>query len=211
MAAAMTRVLIIGAGVSGPVAAMALQHIGIDAVVFEAHPLTTAEVGSYLTVATNGMNALRAIGAEACVTAAGFPTRHTVLLSGTGKCLATVALGATGRDALASHTLKRAHLHRALYDEASRRGVRFEFGRRLLDIDNSTRGAVAKFDDGSEARGDLVIGCDGVHSVVRRLIDPAAPAPRHVGLLNFGGHTLGVAAGEPGIWHMIFGRRAFFG
>jgi 2-polyprenyl-6-methoxyphenol hydroxylase-like FAD-dependent oxidoreductase len=48
--------------------------------------------------------------------------------------------------------------------------------------------------------------------VVRTLIDPAAPAARYVGLTNFGGVTRGAAAGiEPGAWHLVFGRRAFFG
>ena len=67
------------------------------------------------------------------------------------------------------------------------------------------------FDDGSDAVGDLLIGSDGVHSAVRTMIDPQAPAPRYVGLLNFGGYTAGVQHGEPGAWHMIFGARAFFG
>ena len=46
---------------------------------------------------------------------------------------------------------------------------------------------------------------------MRRTIDPNAPAPRYVGLLNFGGYTPGVAVATPGTWHMIFGKRAFFG
>ena len=50
-----------------------------------------------------------------------------------------------------------------------------------------------------------------MHSATRSIIDPEAPAPRYVGLLNFGGYTLGTAVGEPGAWHMIFGGRAFFG
>ena len=70
----MTRVLVIGGGVAGPVTAMALQRAGIDAVVYEAYPPSTEEVGSYLTVATNGLDALRAIDAHGPVLAAGFPT-----------------------------------------------------------------------------------------------------------------------------------------
>ena len=46
----MTRALIIGAGIAGPATAMALQRVGITATVYEAHPRTGAEVGSYLTV-----------------------------------------------------------------------------------------------------------------------------------------------------------------
>ena len=48
---------------------------------------------------------------------------------------------------------------------------------------------VATFEDGTQATGDLLVGADGVHSATRRLLDPAAPAPRYVGLANFGGYT----------------------
>ena len=56
------KALIIGAGVCGPVTAMALQRAGIDAVVYEPRP--GGGRGSYLTVATNGLDALRAIDAQ---------------------------------------------------------------------------------------------------------------------------------------------------
>ena len=58
----------------------------------------------------------------------------------------------------------------------------------------------------------MLIGADGVHSIVRRAIDARAPDARYVGLTNFGGVTR--AAGgdiEPGAWHLIFGKHAFFG
>jgi len=80
----MARVLIIGGGVAGPVTAMALQRAGIQAVVYEAHaPTTDEEVGSCLTVATNGIDALRAIDAHRPVLAAGFPTPTNLLYSST--------------------------------------------------------------------------------------------------------------------------------
>ena len=66
------KALIVGAGVCGPVTAMALQQAGIAAEVFEARR-PAAEAGSYLTVATNGLDALRAIDAHGPVLAAGFP------------------------------------------------------------------------------------------------------------------------------------------
>jgi 2-polyprenyl-6-methoxyphenol hydroxylase-like FAD-dependent oxidoreductase len=71
---------------------------------------------------------------------------------------------------------------------------------------------VARFEDGTRATADLLVGADGVHSATRRLIDPAAPEGRYVGLVNFGGYTPNArVAAEPGNWQMIFGRRAFFG
>jgi 2-polyprenyl-6-methoxyphenol hydroxylase-like FAD-dependent oxidoreductase len=60
----MTRALIVDGVVAGPVTAMALQRAGIQAAVYEAHAPTSQEVGSCLTVASNGIDALRAIDAH---------------------------------------------------------------------------------------------------------------------------------------------------
>jgi FAD-dependent urate hydroxylase len=209
----MTTALIVGGGVAGPVTAMALQHAGIDAAVYEADTPTTGEVGSYLSVAANGIDALRAIDAHRPVLAAGFPTPTNVLWSGRGKRLAAVSNGGRLADGTTAHTIKRARLYRALHQQAADRGVRIAFGRRLAGAETTLDGRVlARFADGTEATGDLLVGADGVHSVTRRLLDPAAPGGRYVGLVNFGGYTPDAALDtELGAWQLIFGRRAFFG
>ena len=56
-------------------------------VVYEAHVPRPDDAGSDLTVATNGLDALRAVGADKPVLADGFPTPTNVLLSGTGRRL----------------------------------------------------------------------------------------------------------------------------
>ena len=118
---AMTRALVIGAGIAGPVTGMALGKADIEAAVFHAYPLMPEDVGSFLTVATNGLDALRAIGADQTVLATGFPTACNLMVSGTGKRLGTVSNGGALRDGTVAHTVKRARLNRALHQEASRR------------------------------------------------------------------------------------------
>ena len=208
----MHKVLIAGGGIAGPVTAMALQKAGIDAEVFEAHRPGGGDAGSYLTVATNGLDALRAVGADEPVLAAGFPTPTNLLLSGTGRRLGAVSNGGRLADGTVSHTIKRARLYQTLHEEAAARGIGVHYGKRLVGAEPAAGGGVvAAFEDGTRVAGDLLVGADGVHSPTRRLIDPAAPSPRYVGLANFGGYTPGSAIGEPGVWRMIFGRRAFFG
>jgi FAD-dependent urate hydroxylase len=203
--------LIIGGGVCGPVTAMALQRAGIDVTVYEARSRSAADAGSYLTVASNGLDALHAIGADAPVRAAGFATPTAVLLSGTGTQLGRVPIGSTQRPDLVSRTIRRSCLYEVLHREAVQRGLRVEYDMRLVGVDHRAGGVVARFANGSDARGDVLIGCDGIHSATRRIIDPGAPEPRYVGLLNFGGYTRDVSATPPGEWRMIFGARAFFG
>jgi 2-polyprenyl-6-methoxyphenol hydroxylase-like FAD-dependent oxidoreductase len=207
--------LIIGAGVAGPVAAMALQKAGIDARVVEAHPLDSGEVGSYFTISPNGLDALAAVDALHVARAEGFAHRRNVLRGSSGHVLADIPLGEPLADGTPALTMKRPRLARRLADEATRRGIVIERGRRLRTAARVDDRVVATFEDGSTVTADLLIGADGVHSVVRRLIDPNAPDGRYVGLTNFGGVTSAGAVPtpdlEPETWDFTFGRRAFFG
>ena len=53
--------LVIGCGIGGPVAAMALQKGGIDATVFEAYERSSEFAGSFLNLASNGLDALKTL------------------------------------------------------------------------------------------------------------------------------------------------------
>jgi 2-polyprenyl-6-methoxyphenol hydroxylase-like FAD-dependent oxidoreductase len=73
-------------------------------------------------------------------------------------------------------------------------------------------GVTAHFADGSTARADVLIGADGIHSTVRRLIDPAAPEPRFAGTVGFGAQVPATElAPTEGRMYMTFGKRCFFG
>jgi FAD-dependent urate hydroxylase len=205
--------LIVGGGVAGPVAAMALQRAGMESVVYEAYAGGAEEAGSFLTFASNGLDALRTIDAHRLVLERGFPTPRMEIQSGTGKHLGVVPNGGTLPDGTVSHTLKRSDLYRTLRDEAIRRGARVEHGKRLTDAETRPDGGVvARFEDGTEAEGDLLIGADGIHSRTRHIIDPSAPEARYIPVLNIGGYADGVRVqAEPETFHMVFGKRAFFG
>jgi FAD-dependent urate hydroxylase len=144
--------------------------------------------------------------------AAAFPTPVITLRSATGKHLGESRTGGSLPDGTISQTIKRADLYRVLHDQATSRGIRIEHGKRLVAAEETGDGVRAVFADGSDAAADVLIGCDGVHSTVRRIIDPAAPAPTYAGLLNTGGYVRGVRVdAEPGSFEMIFGKHAFFG
>src|SRR5215204_5499279 len=205
--------LIIGGGVAGPVAAMALRQAGIDSVVYEAYAGGADDAGAFLTFASNGLDALRTIDAHHLVLSEGFPTLRMTIQSGTGKHLGAIPNGGTLPDGTVSQTLKRFDLYRTLRDEAVRRGARVEHGKRFVDAGITPNGGgVARFEDGTEAEGDFLVGADGIHSRTRRIIDPSAPGARYIPVLNIGGYASGVRApAEPGTFRMVFGKRAFFG
>jgi 2-polyprenyl-6-methoxyphenol hydroxylase-like FAD-dependent oxidoreductase len=67
------------------------------------------------------------------------------------------------------------------------------------------------FRDGSTVVADLVVGADGINSIVRTLIDPSAPKPTNVPLLNVGGVADISVDADIGSTYFVFGRHAFLG
>lgn len=205
---AIKTALVIGGGVAGPVAALALRRAGVEATVHEAHPATADGVGAMLTIAPNGLDALRAVGAEEAVRAVGLPMERMVMAAGGGRTLGELP-GLPGLPP--SRALWRSDLYRALRDHAVAEGVRIEHGHRLVGVDETPDGVTARFADGGTASADVLVGADGIDSTVRTLIDPAAPAAEHVPLLNLGAVAdIAVPAG-PDTLYFVFGRRAFLG
>jgi len=197
------KALIIGGGIAGPVTAMALQRAGIDSVVYEAYGRGSDGVGAFLTLAVNGLEALKILDLKDAVCHLGMDTPAMKLISG-GKELTSQPMPA--------RTVARTDLYETLRDEAVRRGIAIEYGRRLENATATPTGVRASFAGGTSAQGDLLVGADGLRSRTRTVIDPKAPRARHVGLLNTGGYARGLnLPGEPGVAHFVFGRRCFFG
>ncbi|MBE1878107.1 FAD-dependent oxidoreductase [Myceligenerans pegani] len=202
-------VIIIGAGIAGPVTAMALRKAGIRAEVYEAYDSGADGVGAFLSLAPNGLAALDLIGIDPR-DLGGFDTTALELRGATGRPLARIPMGRG--DGPATQSVRRADLYAALRDEALRRDIPIHYGKRLTGVTTTPGGVEAAFADGTTAHGDLLLGADGVRSRVRSLLDPDSPDPRYTGLLNTGGYATGVDVDTPaGLFVMQFGRRAFFG
>ena len=201
--------LVIGGGIAGPVAAMALRKAGIQATVYEAYAGTADGVGGGLGIAPNGQNALAVLDAQHVVTDIGLPVTAMVMTNSSGRRLAEFP-GPPGLPVM--QYVWRAELGGGLVDEAASRGVRTEHGKRLVSIDERPDGVTARFADGTTATADVLIGADGIRSTARSLIDPNAPKPRYTKLISFGGSTadMGLPATN-GEMIFVFGRRAFFG
>ncbi|MGW3852836.1 FAD-dependent oxidoreductase [Streptomyces fagopyri] len=201
--------LVIGGGIAGPVAAMALRQAGIEATVHEAYDSTAGGAGGGMTIAPNGQNALDAIGAGDLVRAIGTPVTAMGLRSWTGKHLAQFAPPSR---LPSPRFVWRADLYRAIHDEAERRSVPIHHGKRLTGTTDTASGITAHFADGTQASADVLIGADGIRSTVRSLIDPAAPEPNYAGLVCFGArmHRSKMPSTD-GVMYMCFGKRAFFG
>jgi len=162
------RALIVGGGIGGLAAAVALQRVGIQVAVFEKAP-HIIEVGTGLSLWSNAMVALRRFGLEAAALEAGSVIEQTRTFLSTGEPFGSVDFAALGEKAGApSICLHRATLQRLLLDAALNgdpRSVRT--GRECTGFEADAAGVAARFSDGSREHGDVLIGADGIHSVIR--------------------------------------------
>jgi 2-polyprenyl-6-methoxyphenol hydroxylase-like FAD-dependent oxidoreductase len=197
--------IIIGGGIAGPVTALALHKAGITATVYEAYENVTAAPGGSLAIAPNGIAALGVIGADDIVTAVATPSdRMEMSVDSASVQMPTVAgVGPY-------QCVDRNHLHRALHDEAERRGIAIEYGKRLVDVTETPDEVTAVFADGSTVTADVLIGADGVRSTVRGLISPANPGPNYTGLLGVEGIARHTVDAPLGTMTFAFGKRAYY-
>ncbi|WP_226531214.1 FAD-dependent oxidoreductase [Microbacterium paraoxydans] len=208
----MPRAIIIGGGVAGPATALFLQRAGWEAEVFEARTEPGAYGGLFLNVATNGLAVLDRLDLRDALVADGHLCPRMVMRSGKGRTLGVVPNGPAGDPGRGSVVVRRARLHEVLREGVEAAGVAYAFGKRLERIEERLDRIVAHFADGSTAEGDVLIGADGVGSLVRTEIDPDAPAPAGSGLISVGGFARVPGLDPtPGEQYMVFGAKSFFG
>ena len=200
--------MIIGSGIAGSVAALALRRAGIEPTVFEAYDRPPDDVGGELMLAPNGIDALGVVGVGDDLHRLGSPIRRTVMTDGRGRQFGEFE---HLPDLPPSRAIRRADLQRLLREQAEAAGVRIVYGRRFVAATDTPDGITASFADGSSATADVLIGADGIRSTVRRLIDPSAPMARYTGMLGFGGAVQAPQVSEPGVMHLANGHDGFFG
>ena len=194
------RALIVGVGIGGLAAGIALRKAGWDVRIFERAPVPR-EIGFGIGLAPNAVAALRELGvAEAVLARAATPLRGEIRHPD-GRPIRRIAADATRfRNAQLMRMVQRPVLHRALLDAVG--PERVEADRRASAFESDASSVAVRFTNGSVESGDLLIGADGVHSTVRSQIHNAEPPPQSSGYISLRGTSPAVAAldGMQGIW-----------
>jgi len=175
------KVLIIGSGIAGLSAAIALRRVGIEVKIHERAP-ELHEVGAGISLWYNALRALEYIGAVEAVRQRAIPMTHSELRTHNGNVIVTRLDARRMAESLGVpefvSMIHRADLVAALASLLPA-GVA-HYGCRCVEVSQTDRQAVAKFADGTHVTADVILGADGISSVVRNSI-LGKQMPRYAG------------------------------
>lgn len=175
------KALVVGGGIGGLSAAIALRRAGIDVDLVEIHTKWTVyHVG--IVVQGNFIRAMVALGiADECV-AAGFPYDGVEFRDLQGNLLADIhGIKLAGPSYPSDLGLTRPALHEVLSRNAIKVGTNVRLGVTFNEIRQFDDRVEVSFTDGTTGTYDVVIGADGVNSKVRQTIFGEEFKPKYTG------------------------------
>ncbi len=172
------RAIIIGGGIGGITTALALRRVGFDVVVFE-RAEELREVGSGLPLWANALRAFHTLGLSNIVEPLGQPVTRGSITHWRGDMLVNANMEKLlKRQETMNMVVHRAELLSALLNELGTENV--YLGMTCVGCTQDETGVSAYFADGKVARGDLLVGADGLHSTIRSQLF-GATKPRYAG------------------------------
>lgn len=183
------KVIVIGAGVGGTSAALALQKLGHEVVVYD-RMRENRPVGAALSLWSNGVKVLNWLGLGAQVAALGGQMDDMAYYDGhTGDEMCRFSLApVTAQTGQRPYPVARADLQQLMMDAVGAENIRL--GRQLTGVCEADGVVTATFADGSIDTADLLIGADGARSIVRDYVtEPSGirPERRYSGYVNYNG------------------------
>lgn len=172
------HIAVIGGGIAGLTAAIALRKRGLNPVIFEAAPDIKA-LGAGLVLAANAIRGLERLGIADKVVPAGQVLDRFAILDQHGKVISQAdnrALAA--RYGVNNFAIHRVDLHRILLAQLGDIAVRT--GKKAISCTQTPEAVHLQFQDGSTYDAAAVVVADGIHSAIRRQLVPGS-APRYAG------------------------------
>ena len=186
-------ILIVGGGIGGLTLALELAQRGIAHRIFEAAP-EIKPVGVGVNLLPHATKILGELGLESALARVAVETAESRFYNRFGQLIYKEPLGRRAGLGWPQFSIHRADLQAALMARvasvAGRKGARsLELGRKCIGFEQDDAGVTLRFEDGSSVRGAAAIGCDGIHSVIRRQLFPQDGPPRYSGVNMWRGVT----------------------
>lgn len=171
--------LIVGAGIGGLAAGLALRRAGWEIRIFE-RAATPRELGFALALAPNAMAALDALGVAGAIASNGVAPVRVEVRHADGRRIrrfewATTSVPATAQ----THVALRPVVHGALLDAVGSASI--ELDSEAAGVESGADGVVLTLRNGRTIPGDVLIGADGAGSAIRKDLHPDEPPPRASG------------------------------
>ncbi|OKL38953.1 FAD-dependent monooxygenase [Pontibacter flavimaris] len=172
------KAIVIGGGIGGLCAALALQKAGIEATVYEAAPRILG-LGAGVGLAANAMQGLARLGVAEAVIARGKQLEALVIFDEHGKVISNMdTRPLSNKYGINNFVIHRADLHEVLCNHLQPNSL--VLGKRCEEVTQQGGQVRVMFTDGSQATADLLIAADGISSVVRQQLVPQS-IPRYAG------------------------------
>jgi salicylate hydroxylase len=181
------QVAVVGAGIGGLTLGIALQRAGIEVTLYE-HAEELREVGAAVALSANGTRELYRLGVGEALD--DVSTEPTELIYRDGRTGGRIAAHAGGADYRARFGAPYWGIHRVDLQQTLAAAVdpeNLHLARAVTGVDDAGDGAVITFADGATASADVVVGADGVHSVVREHVCGPGSGPVYSGTSAFRG------------------------
>ena len=173
-------ILVIGGGIGGLTAALALRAKGHRVIVIERDPEWSV-YGVGIIQQGNVLRAMRQLGLLDDYLSAAVGFDFVAVHAPDGTMVAKVPSPRLIEDCPANVGIGRRALHKVLGDRAIAAGAEVRLGVFAESLSDDGEGVTATFSDGSEGRFDIVLGADGVHSQTRALLFPDLPGAEFTG------------------------------
>jgi 2-polyprenyl-6-methoxyphenol hydroxylase-like FAD-dependent oxidoreductase len=172
---------VVGGGIAGLSSTIALRKAGLGVDVVELNPRWDV-YGVGIIQPANAIRALDTLGLAEQAVAQGYRMTGSRFHTKDGVALGEVPAAALlGPEYPPMNGITRPRLHAIFQEAAKASGADIRLGLTVDAIEQDTDGVDVTFTDGSTGRYDLVVGADGLNSLVRRLVFPDAPAPEYMG------------------------------
>ncbi len=186
-------ILIVGGGIGGLTLALSLHQAGIACRVFEAAP-EIKPLGVGINLLPHAMRELTELKLQERLAAVAVETKEVCFYDRFGNFIYREPRGRFAGYDWPQLSIHRGALHKVLLEAVRERlgADSFVTGKKCVALEQNGAEVSVRFEDGASARGAAAIGCDGIHSAVRKHLHPNEGPPSYQGINMWRGVTRGL-------------------